>query len=417
MWTIHSLFRVNETTIPIIQSLPHLDEYNWLLEESELSQIQKAVCTLRYNNIPYSTIQLLLGITSPNTIVSIIRLTAGSRKWSGQQGGRISLVSDVIIKRMKNKIEWRRRGLNCLKTFEAKQFILEEMQETYKRGIQRLHEWKATQLINQFEAEFSAFELTDSVFSNICTRCNIVVLSPDKLELFRRQCCNHPAIDCFFNTITNVLIGVEPKYKFNADETGLAGKRTFKVLTDDRRIHVTMQDIAGTHISCMCCYSASGSKMKPFFIFPKRKTEMKELEDIDEIFISSSESGWMTTHLWDAWCIAFISHISIKREMGELDPSLPVFLFVDGHLSRLSPFGMRALSRFHIICIVFPAHTSHVLQPFDICLGSPIKTIYLKNLADPNGENLLTTNGPSWRSSLKIYLLKCCATSGLTLMN
>lgn len=394
MWFPRNLFKINEQTIPLINSLPRLDPYpNWLIEECQLNEIQKAVCTLRYNNIKYSTIQALLGISSPNTISSIIRLTAGSRIWTGAQGGRISLISTVLIQRMINKINWKRRGLNCLKTFEAKQFILEELEDARRRGIERLHEWKAENLIAPFEEEFNSFDLTNSVFSTICSRCGIFVLSADNLELLRRRCCNHPAIDRYFNTITNLLIGIEPKYKFNADETGLAGKRTFKVLTDDRQIHVTVQDMNSSHISCMCCYSASGSKMDPFFIFPKRQSTMHELDDIDEIFVATSQNGWMTCHLWSIWCIGFISFISIKRERGQLDPKLPVFLFVDGHLSRLDPFGMRALSRFNIICIVFPAHSSHVLQPFDVGLGSPIKTVYLKELADPHVINQSNVEG------------------------
>ena len=379
MFAYVGLIPLEEIRALNLQPYPH-----WLPEENILPLKQKAVCMLRYNNVPYTKISELLGISSPNTITRIIRLTAGSRIWvEGQQGGHNALVSQVIINKLKNQIVWKRKGLNCMKSFEARQIIAEEIEETRKRGKIRLREWHAEKLVDEFESEFEEFEVTDSIFDTICQKCGVYLLTADKLELLRRKCCNFPAIENYFNTISNVILGVEKKYLFNADETGLAAKRSFKVLTDDKNIHVTIQDYEGQHITCMCCFSAAGDKMDPFFIIPKKVNFPEELNDQDNMYLSTSENGWMTSHLWDIWCIAFVSFISTKRAHSYLDPSKPVILFVDGHLSRLSPFGMRLLVRFNIICIVYPSHSSHVLQPFDIVLAAPIKVDYLKALADP----------------------------------
>ena len=384
MFTLAGLPR-NEITIPILNSLGQLDEYpGWLIEENILNPMQKIVCTLRYNNVSYEKIHKLTGITSPNTITRIIKLTATSRIWhQGQQGGSYSLISDVTIKRLKNKVTWSRQGLNCMKTFEAKEFILDEVNLVQQRAVQRLREWKSQNLIQKIENDYNDFELTNSIFTTITEKCGIYVLSGEKLELLRRKCCNHPAIDSYFNLIEYKLLGVERKYLFNADETGLCAKRTFKVLSDDKTIHVTLKEVEGQHISCMCCFSAAGCKMNPFFIFPQRASELKELADIPDIFVSSSKNGWMTGHLWDLWSICFASFISIKRAVKELEIDKPVILFVDGHLSRMSPFGMRVLARFGIIVIIFPSHCSHVLQPFDVNCGAPLKIDYLKELARP----------------------------------
>ena len=350
-----------------IQALNLVHYPDWLSEDVLLPIKQRTVCMLRYNNIPYTKIQELLGISSPNTISSIIRLAAGSRPWNeGKQGGHVSILSPVIIQKLKNEIAWKRKGLNCMKTFEARQFIIEHIEEVKVRGRIRLKQWNSEKLIDEFNREFDNFELTDSIFETVCKNCGIYVLTADKLELLRRKCCNAPTIHNFFSTITSVLQNADPKYLYNADETGLSARRSFKVLTDDKNIHVTIQELEGQHISAMCAYSASGTKLPLFFILPKRVTYPEDLRDVDDLFSATSENGWITSHLWDIWCIIFVSHVSVKRAYGFLDPSKPIILFVDGHLSRLSPFGMRLLVKFNIICIVFPSHSSHILQPFDV---------------------------------------------------
>ena len=46
----------------------------------------------------------------------------------------------------------------------------------------------------------------------------------------------------------------------------------------------------------------------------------------------------------------------------------------------MSPFALRLFNKYNIIVIIFPAHASHILQPFDVSLAAPIKSSYLKYL-------------------------------------
>ena len=225
---------------------------------------------------------------------------------------------------------------------------------------------------------FTNAVLTDDIFRDICKQCDIFVLLGETLELVRRKCCNKPVIERFYSLITDLVINYEPAYKFNVDETGLVSKRVFKILTEDRRFRITIQSNQLPHISCMLCFSEAGAKMNPFFIFPKHVKEFRELIDIPDIFYSTSQNGWMTSHLWSIWCILFISFISTKRDARQLKREKPVILFVDGHLSRLDPFRLRLLKQNNIICIIFPSHCSHVLQPFDVGVGSKLKTFYIQ---------------------------------------
>ena len=115
------------------------------------------------------------------------------------------------------------------------------------------------------------------------------------------------------------------------------------------------------------------------FIFPKRESDFPELKEIFGIHYSTSANGWMTANLFAIWCITFIAHIQNLRENGDLQNDRDVFLFLDGHSSRFSSFGMRLLKRFRIRAIIYPSHCTHVLQAFDVGVASPLKSLYEKH--------------------------------------
>ena len=355
----------------LIEKFKSMKPVSWtVIETLAFSPKQKLVCNLIANNFTWNEVSVIAKISSPNTISTIIRLSALSIPFvEGRQGGSYSVFSETVVRSLSNKVAYRRKGLNCLKTHEAKQLILEEIEEIRQRGLKRLNEWGSERLIPKFISDIEEAVLTDDIFRELCQRSNIFILSDENLELIRRKCCNFPAIERFYSVITDIVVNMEPKYKFNADETCLSSKRIFSILTDDKMLRVTVNEQERSHISCMLCYSEEGTKLKPMFIFPKRESPFEELEDIPDILIGTSAKGWMTGHLWDIWCIYFVSHITLKRLSNDLDPFKPVVLFVDGHLSRLSPFGMRLLAQYNIICIVFPSHSSHILQPFDVGAG------------------------------------------------
>lgn len=59
----------------------------------------------------------------------------------------------------------------------------------------------------------------------------------------------------------------------------------------------------------------------------------------------------------------------------------------------MSPFALRLFHIYDIIVIIFPAHASHVLQPFDVSIAAHLKSSYIKNLL--NNMNYYTLVGQS----------------------
>ena len=136
------------------------------------------------------------------------------------------------------------------------------------------------------------------------------------------------------------------------------------------------------HISSMMCHSIGGEVMPPFIILSKLKKlpgELYEMCQLRQIYVSSSDNGYMTRDLFLIWALHFINFIAEYRQ--KLPPELKyktILLIVDGHSSREAPLALWLLRNNNISVLVLPAHSSHVLQMFDVVLASPLKQQFTK---------------------------------------
>lgn len=77
----------------------------------------------------------------------------------------------------------------------------------------------------------------------------------------------------------------------------------------------------------------------------------------------------------------FISEINERRRklaiiQGQTALKQPCILLLDGYKSRLNALAIELLFKNNIRVIVFPAHNSHITQPFDVGLASPLKAAF-----------------------------------------
>ena len=77
-----------------------------------------------------------------------------------------------------------------------------------------------------------------------------------------------------------------------------------------------------------------------------------------------------------------LSHFFDKRE-----PAARALLILDGHASRINFSALEYLSRACCDVIILPAHTSHITQPFDVAIASPLKNIYKQLLLKFTRQN------------------------------
>ena len=99
----------------------------------------------------------------------------------------------------------------------------------------------------------------------------------------------------------------------------------------------------------------------------------EELKDVDA-FIASQSSGWMTGRLFLAFAYYFVASISTYRLQLPLQlRGKTIYLFVDNHPSRCNSKAIELFAMNNIKLITFPAHCTHVLQPFDVGVASSFK--------------------------------------------
>jgi hypothetical protein len=128
--------------------------------------------------------------------------------------------------------------------------------------------------------------------------------------------------------------------------------------------------------------NAKGKVFKPLIILPNKK-KLKELSEFEDFTnFATSISGWVTKDLFTVWVLCFVAELSLYRlTLPEEIREEPALLVVDGHSSRINFVAVYILLLFSVDLLILPPHHSHVLQPFDLSVGSPLKVAFIQELA------------------------------------
>jgi hypothetical protein len=241
---------------------------------------------------------------------------------------------------------------------------------------------------------------------------DIQVKPPQTLEYARRHGCNVSAIRFFFVNFADVMDRA-PELILNCDETHVSSRRKFKVLVPDGALPLQELEEKMPHFSAMCTISASGARFRPMIILPNL---VKLPEDLfrytSNVYFASTPTGWMTQP-----CFLIYAHYlfcELHAYIEELPDNLrgkPMLLILDGHPSRWSFEVMMVLRSAGLDVLVLPAHCTHLLQPFDVCVASPVKAalvLFLNNLEFTLAELreiLRAQSEPRWFSEKRRKLI------------
>jgi hypothetical protein len=145
------------------------------------------------------------------------------------------------------------------------------------------------------------------------------------------------------------------------------------------------------HLTGFISISATGQVLKPLIILKSLK-KLKTLSIFeDHCFFSTSFSGWITKDLFTYFALIFIVQISQYRmTLPENIREKPILLILDGHTTRLCLEAALIFSIWKIDVVILPSHTSHLVQPFDVAVASPLKTEFKKEIDKCIHEKLET---------------------------
>lgn len=188
--------------------------------------------------------------------------------------------------------------------------------------------------------------------------------------------------DFFRFFLLPLILEISPDLRFNMDETGLLeGRGSNGLVLGSAEHKAVMKKQPGSRCwtTIAECISATGRALTPLVIFKGLSVQNQwfpsEVDFLADWAFEASEKGWTS----DAIALKWLQEIFIPQTKPK-KPSKRL-LIVDGHGSHCTDDFLYECYKNDIYLLFLPPHTSHVLQPLDISIFSPIKAYYRQALA------------------------------------
>ena len=195
----------------------------------------------------------------------------------------------------------------------------------------------------------------------------------------RALCEDSIIISSWFALLRNMMAkyGIQPEDLYNFDETGfMMGQITsFMVVTrSDRRGKAkSVQPGNREWATVIECINSSGWCIPPFVIVKgvyHLSNWTTESGYPDDWVIKPTLNGWTNNETGLDWIQHFDKHTKSRSTGGYR------MLIIDGHESHISAEFDQYCKDNNIVTVSMPAHSSHILQPLDVALYSPLKRAY-----------------------------------------
>ena len=196
-----------------------------------------------------------------------------------------------------------------------------------------------------------------------------------KIEGVRYKAMNFNAIKTWFDAVTELCVqhGYAPDHIYNMDESGFAvgDSQSSRALVNIRE-KSSWKVISGRQewITAIECISASGRAVPPLVIFKAKHINTAWIPTcaLPDWRFSTSNSGWTSdSHAYELLTTIF------EPSTRPADPTLRRLLIMDGHGSHITASVIAYCMEHTIDLLILPPHTSHVLQPLDVSVFSPLK--------------------------------------------
>lgn len=372
-------------TLMNANDIAHLDlVYRGFYLKDELctfSRIQMDICFDLLNGLSWKRIQNKYNIKSPNTVQRCILRTAGGYRWNhGNEVGRKRIISDADEKKFVDLLIERATDGNCVPTYEAIVIARNLMEGRLMRAEYLLNKFHCPKLLAKFEVYDSIFDIHH--LTSICDQYNLRLSNPQTIEELRKKYCEYNDINNFYDFIAPHAT-TPPHLTFNADETTVVSHSNSKVITLRGKLPLKPDKKFNLHMTAMCCFNAIGAKVPLFIILKNLQSLPQELKNLNiPVYYAASRSGWMTKELFTAWSIHFIAWTATYRATYlhtyfPQDEDKQILLYLDGHGSRINYHAMKLFQQNNIKVVTLRPHTTHLCQPFDRVIASPLKR-YIK---------------------------------------
>lgn len=209
---------------------------------------------------------------------------------------------------------------------------------------------------------------------------------------YQRAMCQDPnVLISWFDLVHNTMLtyGVESSDVYNVDETGFSmGLNAARKVVSGSEIRGKRQLIQNGNrewVTAIECINSTGLFLQPFILFKGKQiceSWYAELEEDRRLGVSAN--GWTSNDIAIRWLEkGFIPQTeSTTKGTHRL-------LILDGHGSHLTPEFDKICNENKIIALYMPPHTSHLLQPLDLCCFGTLQKKYHQLAGERTGFDVL----------------------------
>lgn len=288
--------------------------------------------------------------------------------------------TETLIAAIKDGAE----ALSCSPTTYVLSYAHELIIQRHIAANNFLHRLQCPRLAD--EIDLAPFPPSRAWLGHFCQEHGLTIKYCEKLEQVRRKTCDYRKIAEWFKANEQILRAYDPRLILNMDETGIATDRKFKVVVPVGLYPVVPHERQEIHLTGVVTFSACGHVFRPMIILPRIQRLPAELECFsNDAHFYATNSGWMTKESFEVFCVNLAHEVYFwKLQLPQELRMKRVLLTIDGHASRKTARGILYLQRFGIDTLIFPGHSTHILQPFDVVLASALKAQLQKEIFTGN---------------------------------
>lgn len=195
---------------------------------------------------------------------------------------------------------------------------------------------------------------------------------------------NRTIINEWFDLYKSVVdkYGIQPEDIWNMDEKGfMAGISTSsKVIVRSKKTSRFVTQAGNREwITVVECCNPTGKALNPMIIF-KGKVHLEKWHDrtiLRKALLGISPTGWSDNELGLEWLQKIFVVETERCRKGRYR-----LLILDGHASHISYGFIQFCKDKDIIPLCLPAHSTHLLQPLDVGIFSPLAHYYGRGVDD-----------------------------------
>jgi len=197
---------------------------------------------------------------------------------------------------------------------------------------------------------------------------------------------NESCVRDWFDLLSHInIMDIDPSLIINLDETGFGSSESSnipykKVITPSTVSKEVFFSVPreSKHISLICSITACGEALKPGIIGYNKNlsADSEKTTHFNNILYYYSKTAFINSMIYHDYLEKVIfPYVKERRiEIGNLNARS--VLIIDGHLSHVKESIKTLCAMHNIDYLIIPPHSSHIIQPLDLCFFSSLKTNY-----------------------------------------